>query len=658
MEEGKKQERRSGFTSRLEKQAVSLLLAKDELENKNIELENAMIDARKASRARDVFLANMSHEIRTPINTMLGLNELILRESQDETIRGYALDIKQAGTILLSLVSDILDFSKLQSGKMELAEGTYDISSLLNDLINSVSVPLRKKKLRLILDIASDIPYKLSGDEVHLRQIVGNLLSNAVKYTQTGTVTLHLAWEKLEKDELLLKIAVEDTGIGVKEKDMARIFETFNRLDMEASRKEEGTGLGLAVTHQLVGMMGGKLEVKSEYGKGSVFSFAIPQKIINPSPLGDFQEQYDKSVRNSISYREKFIAPLAKILVVDDNAMNLAVAQDLLRKTKLQIDVASSGGECLEMLKRKEYHLICMDHMMPVMDGVQTLQAIRAMEDNPSRNIPVIALTANAVVGAKEFYLNAGFEDYLSKPIEPEKLEDILIQYLPKELVYLTDDEEISVESDDDDNGLNEEKLTDMGINAANGLKYMGGSRSLYEKVLRDFREILHEKEEQLKSMLAKEDVSGYAIIVHALKGNARNVGADELAEEAFELEKKSKAGKLEEVEVQSPILFSMMRTLGENLDRYLETEAAEVDVDKEEEPAEKQKITEEVWKEKLQLLHQQLDDFDGESILESIRELKNYQLSEENRKLLRLCEKAVNDFAYDVAMEIVSSVL
>ncbi len=617
-----------------------------------------MIDARKASRARDVFLANMSHEIRTPINTMLGLNELILRESQDETIRGYALDIKQAGTILLSLVSDILDFSKLQSGKMELAEGTYDISSLLNDLINSVSIPLRKKKLRLSLDIASDIPYKLSGDEVHLRQIIGNLLSNAVKYTQTGTVTLRLAWEKQEKETLLLKIAVEDTGVGVKEKDIARIFETFNRLDMEASRNEEGTGLGLAVTHQLVGMMGGKLEVKSEYGKGSVFSFAIPQKIINASPLGDFQEQYDKSVRNSISYREKFIAPLAKILVVDDNAMNLAVAQDLLRKTKLQIDVASSGGECLEMLKRKEYHLICMDHMMPVMDGVQTLHAIRELEDNPSRNIPVIALTANAVVGAKEFYLKAGFEDYLSKPIEPDKLEDILIQYLPKELVYLTDDEEISVESDDNEAGLNEEKLTDMGINAANGLKYMGGSRSLYEKVLRDFREILHEKEEQLKSMLAKEDVSGYAIIVHALKGNARNVGADELAEEAFELEKKSKAGKLEEVEVQSPILFSMMRTLGENLDRYLETEASEVSVEKEEEPAEKQQITEEIWKEKLRLLHLHLDEFDGENVLESIRELKNYQLSEENRKMLRLCEKAVNDFAYDVAMEIVSSVL
>lgn len=656
--EEKKQERRSGFTSKLEKQAVSLLLAKDELEKKNIELENAMIDARKASRARDVFLANMSHEIRTPINTMLGLNELILRESQDETIRGYALDIKQAGTILLSLVSDILDFSKLQSGKMELAEGTYDISSLLNDLINSVSIPLRKKKLRLSLDIAPDIPYKLSGDEVHLRQIIGNLLSNAVKYTQTGTVTLRLSWEKQEKDMLLLKIMVEDTGIGVKEKDIARIFETFNRLDMKASRNEEGTGLGLAVTHQLVGMMGGKLEVKSEYGKGSVFSFAIPQKIINPSPLGDFQEQYDKSVKNSISYREKFIAPLAKILVVDDNAMNLAVAQDLLRKTKLQIDVASSGGECLEMLKRKEYHLICMDHMMPVMDGVQTLRAIRELEDNPSRNIPVIALTANAVVGAREFYLKAGFEDYLSKPIEPDKLEDMLIQYLPKELVYLTEDEEISVENDDHIGGLDEEKLTDMGINAANGLKYMGGSRALYEKVLRDFREILHEKEEQLKNMLGKEDVSGYAIIVHALKGNARNVGADELAEEAFELEKKSKDGKLEEVEVQSPILFGMMRTLGENLDRYLETEVSSCRMEKEEEPAEEQQITEDVWREKLLRLYQQLDDFDGESVMESLAEFKKYQLTEEHRKMLRLCEKAVNDFAYDVAMEIVSSVL
>ncbi|MCM1144784.1 MAG: ATP-binding protein, partial [Lachnoclostridium sp.] len=649
---------KGGFTSKLEKQAVSLLLAKDELEKKNIELEKAMEEARKAGRARDLFLSNMSHEIRTPINTMLGLNELILRESQDETIRGYALDIKQAGDVLLSLVSDILDFSKIQSGKMELLDGIYDVSSLLNDLINSISIPLRKKKLRLTLDIASDVPYKLSGDEIHLRQIVGNLLSNAIKYTKAGMVTLHLSWKPLEEDTILLQIAVEDTGIGVKEKDMKKIFETFTRLDMEASRTEEGSGLGLAVTNRLVEMMGGTLRVDSAYGKGSIFSFAIPQKVIDSKPLGDFQKQYDRSVRKSIGYREKFIAPLGKILVVDDNAMNLAVAQDLLRKTKLQIDVASSGEECLEMLKRKEYHLICMDHMMPGMDGVDTLHAIRELEGNPSRDIPIIALTANAVVGAKEFYLDAGFEDYLTKPIEPEKLEDMMIKYLPKELVYLSGDEELASTEEMDMGGMDEESLIDMGINASNGLKYMGGSHALYKRVLKDFREILIEKEEQLKGMLDKEDISGYAIIVHALKGNARNVGADELAEEAFELEKKSKAGSLEEVEVQSPILFSMMRTMRENLDRYLKLDDSNPVEEKQQQPEDKLTLSDEEWKEKLRILNERLDDFDTDGIAQSMEELKACHLSDKRKKFFKMCEKAVNDFAYDVAMEILATEL
>lgn len=656
MDEGMNNKAKSGFTSKLEKQAVSLLLAKDELEKKNTDLENAMAEAKKAGRARDLFLSNMSHELRTPINTILGLNELILRESQDETITSYALDIKQAGTILLSLISDILDFSKIQSGKMELVEGTYDISSLLNDIINSISIPLRKKKLRLSLDIAPDIPYKLSGDEVHLRQIIGNLLSNAVKYTKAGSVMLHLSWKPLEEDRILMEIAVEDTGVGVKEKDIDKIFETFNRLDMEASRSEEGTGLGLAVTNRLVELMGGKLTVKSEYGKGSVFSFAISQKVVSKEPLGDFQEQYDRSVKSSITYKEKFIAPLGKILVVDDNAMNLAVAQDLLRKTKLQIDVASSGEECLEMVKRKEYHLICMDHMMPVMDGVETLHAIRGLEGNPSKSIPIIALTANAVVGAKEFYLEAGFEDYLSKPIEPEKLEDMLIKYLPKDLVYLTED--AGNLGENDTFNLNEESLIDMGISAEHGLKYMGGSHSLYIKVLRDFREMLLEKEEQLKAMLNKEDVSGYAIIVHALKGNARNVGADELAEEAFELEKKSKAGRLEEVEVQSPILFNMMRTLGENLDKYLISDVHDEQGEHAPESEAKLFLSEEEWKQRLRVLNQHLDDFDSDGIDASIREIKKYELSEDRQKLMRMCEKAINDFAYDIAMDIIASAL
>ena len=646
------------FTSKLEKQAVSLLLAKDELEKKNIELERAIEDARKANMAKDLFLSNMSHEIRTPINTMMGMNELILRESQDETIRGYALDIKQAGEILVSLISDILDFSKIQSGRMELVEATYDISSLLNDIINSISIPLRKKKLRLSLDIADDVPYKLSGDEIHLRQVVGNLLSNAVKYTNTGMVTLHLSWKKIDEDNISLEIAVEDTGIGVKKKDMKKIFETFTRLDMEASSAATGTGLGLAVSHRLVELMGGKLEVESEFGKGSTFSFAIPQKVISKDPLGDFQKQYDRSVRTSIGYREKFIAPLGKVLVVDDNAMNLAVAQDLLRKTKLQIDVASSGEECLEMLKRKEYHLICMDHMMPGMDGVEALHAIRELEGNPSRDIPVIALTANAVVGAREFYLDAGFEDYLTKPIEPEKLEDMMIKYLPKELVYLSSDNNENAGEEDDDI-LDTESLIDMGINVSHGLKYMGGSRVLYTKILMNFHEVLVEKEEQLKKMLDKEDMQGYSIIVHALKGNARNIGADELAEEAFELEKKSKAGNREEVEVKSPILFSMMTTLRKNLDKYIKQHGIEHESEKKVEDKPKNtNLSDTEWNEKLKTLNEYLDDFDTDNIASCLKEIKSYKLTEKQSKMLRMCEKAVNDFAYDVAMEILATEL
>lgn len=653
-------EHKTKFTSKLENQAVSILLAKDELEKKNEELERAINDAAKAGRARDIFLANMSHEIRTPINTMLGLNELIIRESQDETIKGYALDIKYAGDILLSLVSDILDFSRIQSGKMELLEGTYDISSLLNDLINSITIPLRRKKLRLTLDVASDVPDKMSGDEIHLKQIIGNLLSNAVKYTKEGTVTLHLSWKKHKKGEIMLEISVEDTGIGVKESDIDKIFDTFSRIDMEASRSEDGSGLGLAVTNKLVEMMGGKLQVKSEYGKGSVFSFAIPQKVIDYAPIGDFQKQYNRSVISSKGYKEKFIAPLARILVVDDNAMNLAVAQDLLKKTRLQVDVASSGEECLEMLKHKEYHLICMDHMMPVMDGIQTMHAVRELENNPSSDIPIIALTANAVVGAREFYLKEGFEDYLTKPIEPDKLEDMMIKYLPHELVYLSGNTSGSEdeETEEDSIRMDEESLIDMGINFSHGLKYMGGSRALYGKVLRDFREMLLEKEEQLKSLLNKEDVYGYAIIVHALKGNARNVGADDLAEEAYELEKKSKEGRLEEVEAQSPILFSMMNTLGENLDKYFKKDTSFVK-EKAAAPAEeKLSMSEAEWKQKLEILNQQLDDFDGDGAAESIKELKHCNIPEKDKKALRMCEKALNDFAYDVAMEVLASIL
>ena len=645
-----------------DEQVSTLIQAKKQLERKNVELEAAINAVEKANGARDIFLANMSHELRTPINTILGLNELIIRESQDEAIKEYALDIRQAGNILLTLVSDILDFTKLEAGQMTLMEGIYDISSLLNDLINGISLQLRKKKLELELDIANDIPYKLSGDEIHIRQVISNLLSNAVKYTEKGKITLHLGWKQIGENEIELDLAVKDTGIGIKEKDMPKLFGVFQRMDSAARSKNNRTGLGLAITNRLVEMMGGRLDVQSVYGKGSAFSFKVVQKVVDVTPLGDFEKQYNESLRSSENYRQKFIAPMGRILIVDDNAMNLAVAQGLLKQTRLQVDVAGSGEECLELIKRKTYHLICLDHMMPVMDGVQTLHAIRAQAGNPSADIPIIALTANAVAGAREFYMNEGFQDYLTKPIDADKFENMLIEYLPDNIVYLTQGQNMDRDYEKADAELaldiKESQLYVIGFNIRNGLKYMGGDKALYSKVLHDFHLILSEKEEALRDFLKKGDMPGYAIIVHSLKGNARNVGADGLADEAFELEKLSKAGRLEDVEVRSPILFNMMKNMRNGLKAYLDNEERTEEVSKAPQKEEKLTITDDDWKKALMELAGRLDDFDGDSVNEKIKELKRYDRPETDQKMLRLCEKAVKDYAYDIALEVVNAVL
>jgi CheY-like chemotaxis protein/anti-sigma regulatory factor (Ser/Thr protein kinase) len=616
-------------------------------------------NTKQAEEARDIFLANMSHELRTPLNTILGLNELIIRESQEESIREYALDIKHAGQNLSALISDILDFTRLQAGEMEVNEGIYDVSSLLNDLINSISVQVRKKKLDLVLDIASDVPYKLLGDEVHIRQIISNLLTNAVNYTEKGKVTIHLGWKDLGEDKIELEVTVKDTGIGIKEEDMSRMFEAFQRMNSVKRGTGQKTGLGLAVTNRLVNLLGGTLRVDSVYGKGSAFSVKVVQTVVDRKPLGDFEKQYKESLRKGEGYKQKFIAPMGRILIVDDSAMNLAVAQGLLKQTRLQIDVAGSGEECLELLQRKTYHLICLDHMMPGMDGIETLHAIRALKDNPSKDIPVIALTANAVAGARELYIKEGFQDYLTKPIEAEKFEDMLIKYLPDNVVYLTEDQEEespSAQADDLAMGIKESQLSQIGFNISNGLKYMNGDHALYGKVLRDFYSILTEKEEALRSFLEKGDMAGYAIIVHSLKGNARSVGADDLADEAFALEKSSKAELREEVEVRSPILFTMMKNMRESLQVYL------ADEDKAEKESitevTNQQITEERWKKALKDLAGRLDDFDEESARERLKELKKYDRPEKDKKMLRMCEKAIKDYAFDVALDVVNAMM
>lgn len=390
-----------------------------------------------ASEAMSNFLANMSHEIRTPINAVLGMDEMILRESDDEKILEYARTIEGAGRSLLALINDILDFSKIEAGSVEIIENGYDLSSMLADAINMVSLRAESKGLVLNTEVNPDIPDRLYGDEVRIRQIVLNLLNNAVKYTESGSVTLKVDFDMTEKEKLLLRVNVEDTGIGIREEDIGRLFEKFNRLDLAKNNSVEGSGLGLAIAHQLLLHMDGQIHVKSEYGKGSVFSFELPQKILEPDKIGNFDAKSAYIKTNKEKSPDNFTAPKAKILVVDDTPINLIVVRELLKRTKIQVEEADSGRKCLELAAAYAYDVIFLDYRMPEMDGIETLKHLKESESEYNRNTPVIALTANAIVGAKERFLKEGFDDYITKPIAGDQLEKVLMEYLPKEkIVY------------------------------------------------------------------------------------------------------------------------------------------------------------------------------------------------------------------------------
>ena len=541
---------------------MELSQAKEALQQKNEELETAKSAVEKAEKARDIFLANMSHELRTPINTILGLNELILRESQEEAVKEYARDIRQAGNILLALVSDILDFSKLEADKMDLTEGIYDVSSLLNDLINSISVQLRRKKLDLVLEIAQDIPYKLFGDEIHIRQIIGNLLSNAVRYTEKGRVTLHVSWKELPKDSVEMYVIVKDTGIGIKDEDIPKLFRAFQRMDSATRSKEDRTGLGLAITQRLVEMMGGRLEVQSVYGKGSAFSFRIIQKIVDREPLGDFEKQYKDSLRSIDDYHEKFIAPMGRILIVDDNAMNLAVAQGLLKGTRLQIDVAASGEECLELIKRKTYHLICMDHMMPVMDGIEAAEIIRRDCGENGAAPAIIALTANAMEGMQEQFLRRGFQDFIAKPLDRQELGQLLARWIPE-------DRRQAGEGSGGSADLGAFRIE--GIDTAAAARYYSGDETGFAELLELYYLDGQQKKALLRELSGSSDLSRYCVEVHGLKSASANIGAMRVSELARGQEQAANQGDAERIAREFPALLDAYETLLANIGLFLD---------------------------------------------------------------------------------------
>lgn len=516
------------------------------------QVQTSQQEALLANQAKSVFLVNMSHEIRTPINAILGMNEMILREERNPEIREYASNIQSSGNLLLSIINDVLDISKIESGKIEIITSSYDIASMINDCYNVATARARDKDLKIIVECDKNIPRLLSGDETHIRQVIVNLLTNAVKYTEKGSVTMTVGGE-LSENKYILHVSVKDTGIGIAKENLDDIFGRFTRFDLKRNRGIEGSGLGLAIVKHLVNLMDGKITVESELNVGSEFRLTIPQGIVDSTPVGDVRLNYSHS--QDYGYVRSFVAPDANILAVDDLPVNLMVITNMLKSTKVHIDTAESGDAAIELAKQKHYDIILMDHMMPGMDGVETYAKLRK-EKTMCENTPVIMLTANAIAGVREKYMDEGFSDYISKPVRGDKLESVIKSFLPPELIQECGEEE----SSDNDNAGNDvlSELTNLlpSINLKIALPYCCDDVELYIDVLRQFAEStrLEEMQEQFKA----ENFEDYRINAHSLKSTSLSVGLEGLSERARASEFAIKSGNIEYAKFSHSELMEM----------------------------------------------------------------------------------------------------
>lgn len=605
-------------------------------------MKRLVLQTEDANRAKTNFVSNMSHEIRTPMNSIVGITEILLRSRHSPKEQEYLLNIQSSGRVLLTIINDVLDCSKMEAGKMQLFDEPYDTCSLFHDLRISMENRIGHSGLELIYDIDQDIPCKLKGDMGRIRQVIINLVNNAIKYTEKGSVRFSVHVRQKNTDKVMLYYEVADTGIGIRKEDQKILFDAFQRVEMDRNRYVEGTGLGLTISQNLVNMMGGVIEVESEYGKGSRFFFTIEQTIIDPTPVSAVNYNGQKDNVTEKEAECLFIAPEAHILLVDDNELNLVVAKELLKPLRMQIDTAENGLQAVKMVRGSQYDLVLMDHMMPVMDGIEAAKAIRALPEDKYQKLPIIALTANAMVDARKEFLNAGMNGFVAKPIDFARICNQLKLWLPKDLVRDVPKEEAKKLLADDlsDREIQPED-SQRGFSFEEGVNHCGSKAALM-KTIRIFYRTIDSKADKIEQCLKEGLISDYVVEVHALKSSALLIGAVPLSEAAKELEGYGKQGKTELLEEKTPDLLAMYRDFKDILKPY---------ADKEE--AARQEASNGEWCQALQQIHQCIEQFDLDGVDRIMEKLEEYQIPECIRESMDQLRVYVADVSMEEIMEL-----